>query len=249
MTLIISIIFAVIGSIVTVVVLAKILKRIDPISIVDYVECKGNFREAYLNSCQTGLLKVPQQPINTYSNILYLTGGMFLMFEITSLPTYVFFITTLYLFIGSSWFHATSSKSAGHLDVSAMYALFTAMLVYSITSLTTLNDSIIALLMFIIAVLSAYLLIRRFYKYIIPILVLLTYMFVIINKLQNNVPQVIDGFIISSFVLFLLGIGAWLVDKSKFFPNNRWGHAFWHLFSAVAICLLYYSIYSLPNKL
>lgn len=110
MEILISIVFASIGSIVAVIFLYNILKRINPQNISDYRKCKGDFRESYLNNCEAGLLKIPQQPINTYTNIVYLTGGLFLMFEFSNLTTYVFFLTTLYLFISSSWFHATSSN-------------------------------------------------------------------------------------------------------------------------------------------
>ena len=43
----------------------------------DYVPCAGGWHEAELNSCSQGLLKLPQQPVNTYSNLAYLAAGLF----------------------------------------------------------------------------------------------------------------------------------------------------------------------------
>jgi predicted membrane channel-forming protein YqfA (hemolysin III family) len=243
MTTLISITFTIVGSLVGGFALFKLLHRIEPGKVSDYRPCKGEFWESKLNNCASGLKSVPQQPINTYTNIVYLTGGLFLMFELNNLPTYIFFLATLYLFAASSLFHATSTGWGGHLDVSAMYALFSTMLIYAASSLIMLDESVVALAMFIAASLSGYLLVRKYYKYIIPVLVLLVYIFLILSKLQNNTSPLMDTFMIISFVLYLMGVASWILDKKGWFPLKRWGHAFWHFFSASAIFLLYYSVY------
>lgn len=113
MSLLISIAFAVAGSIVVGFALRAIFRSLEPSSIKQYRACKGGWWEEKLNHCESGLVKLPQQPVNTYTNIAYLTGGAFLMFYLNTFPSMVFFITSLYLCTGSALYHATSTRWAG----------------------------------------------------------------------------------------------------------------------------------------
>ena len=87
---IISIAFAISGSILIAIALYKVFQRINPANVTEYLSCQGDFWESELNNCSTGLDRVPQQPVNTYTNVLYLTAGLLVMFEFNTLPTFVF---------------------------------------------------------------------------------------------------------------------------------------------------------------
>ena len=245
MSLLISIAFAAAGSLIAGIALRQICKLIKPNLVSQYRTCAGGWWEAELNQCASGLLMVPQQPVNTYTNIAYLTGGLFLMFELNTLPAFVFFITTLYLCAGSCLYHATSTRWGGSLDVSAMYALFSSLTVYAASTLISLEDSLVALIMFVVAVLIGWLL-RFKYKgnmvLKIGLFIVLIYSFLIWSMLQHNM-SLLNVYLISSFVLYVIAFIIWILDKKRIFPIKRWGHGLWHLLTAVAISMLFYTIY------
>lgn len=245
MSLLISIAFAVAGSIVVGFSLRAIFRSLEPSSIKQYRACKGGWWEEKLNHCESGLVMLPQQPVNTYTNIAYLTGGAFLMFYLNTFPSMVFFITSLYLCAGSALYHATSTRWAGSLDVSAMYAMFSGLAAYSILKLIGLEDSLAALVIFVAAILMGYLLRYKYKGNVhlkIGIFLGLTYVFLIWSMLRNNM-SLLDGYLISSFALFVIAFTIWQLDKGRIFPIKRWGHGLWHLLTAVAISMLFYTIY------
>ena len=245
MTLIISIVFAAGGSVVGGIALREIFRSLDPSNISGYRPCKGGWWEAKLNNCESGLLKTPQQPVNTYTNLAYVAGGLFLIFKLNTLPSYILSLTLLYLCAGSALYHATSTRWAGSLDVSAMYAVFSALTVYAASTLVGLEDSLVALMMFVVAVLSGYLLRYRYRGNLslkIGIFLLLIYFFVIWSMLKNN-RSLVDGYLIASFALFAVAYLAWNLDKIRIFPFKRWGHGLWHVLTAVAISILFYAAY------
>ncbi len=245
MTLIISIAFAVAGSVVAGIALREIFKIIDPGKVSQYRTCAGGWWEAELNQCASGLAMVPQQPVNTYTNVLYLTGGLFLVFYLNTLTSYVFFIASFYLCTGSALYHSTSTRWGGSLDVSAMYAVFSSLTVYAASTLIGLEDSLVALIMFVVAVLIGWLL-RYKYKgnmvLKIGIFILLIYSFLIWSMVQHNM-SLFNVYLISSFVLYVIAFIIWILDKKRIFPIKRWGHGLWHIFTAVAISMLFYAIY------
>ena len=250
MTLVLSLMFAVIGSVVMGMALRAIFKKIKPANVSEYRACVGGWWEEELNQCSTGLLMVPQQPVNTYTNLLYLAGGLFLVFQFNTLSSFVFSLTLLYLCVGSALYHAFSTRWAGRLDVSAIYAVFSALTIYSGSRLVNLSDSMVALIMFVIAVLAAYLLtsmnyFRRNMAMKIAVFLVLTYSLTIWNMVRSNNFQ-LKVHLIVSFILFVIAFIIWNLDKRRSFLFKRWGHGFWHMFTAIAISILYYTLYMLP---
>ena len=245
MTLIISLVFAISGSIVVGLALRVIFKGIDPAKVSGYRKCKGGWWEAELNQCDSGLVMVPQQPVNTYSNLAYLAVALFLMFFINTLTVYILSLTLMYLCVGSALYHATSTRWAGSLDVSAMYAVFSVLAVFAASKFTMLEDSLVALIMFVVAGLSAYFLRYKFRGSMaikIGIFLILTYSLAVWNMLKSNNLES-KGYLIVSFVLFVVAFLVWNLDKWRFFPFKRWGHGFWHIISAVAISILFYAMH------
>lgn len=249
MTLIYSIAYAVIGSIVMGIALRVIFKKINPANVSDYRACVGGWWEEELNQCSPVLVMVPQQPVNTYTNLFYLTGGLFLAFHFNTLSSYVFSLTLLYLCVGSALYHALSTSWAGRLDVSAIYAVFSALTIYAGSRLLNLADPLVALIMFVIALLAAYLLtsmynFRRNMAIKIGVFLVMIYSLAVWNMLRSNnlQPKV---YLIVSFILFVLAFIIWNLDKWRSFPFERWGHGLWHIFSAIAISILFYALYLL----
>lgn len=242
MTLAISIAFALSGTLIMGIALHVIFQGLNPSSISDYRACEGGWWEAELNGCASGLAMVPQQPVNTYTNLAYLAVGLFLMFKLNTLPAYIFSLTLLYLCVGSALYHATSTRWAGSLDVSAMYAVFSALTIYAAMGLFILEDSLVAFIMFVVAVLSAYFLRYRYRGNMslkIGIFLVLTYLFAWIK----NGYSLVDPYVIASIILFAIGFLVWNLDKWRTFPLKRWGHGLWHVFTAAGISILFYAIY------
>jgi predicted membrane channel-forming protein YqfA (hemolysin III family) len=245
MTLAIAIAFAAAAVTVVGIALRVIFQSVPPSSVTDYRPCKGGWWEGELNHCKSGLLMVPQQPVNTYTNLAYIAGGLFLAFKLNTLPFYVLSLTSLYLCAGSTLYHATSTRWAGSLDVSSMYAMFSALTAYAAFTLIGLKEPLVALIMFVVAILCGYLLRYKYRGNVslkIGIFLVLTYVFAIWNMRKSNKSWV-DDYLITSFVLFAIAYVGWYMDKKRIFPLKRWGHGLWHLLTATAISILCYSIY------
>ena len=110
-----------------------------------------------------------------------------------------------------------------------------------------IDDPVIALIMFVVAVLMGYLLAYFFsvnFIFGVPIIALLVFALLIFSRWQQGLP-IINVYWVVSLALFLVGLVTWFFDKWRIFPMPRWGHGFWHILTAVAIPLLFYSIYLL----
>lgn len=244
MSLVISIAFALAGTVIAGIAIREIFKSVKPSDIGQYLPCKGGWWEAELNRCSEGLLMVPQQPVNTYSNLAYLAGGLFIMFQLNTLPAYIFSLTSLYLCAGSALYHATSTRWAGSIDVSAMYALFSALAVYAASKHFLIGNALTALIMFVVAVVLGYLLRYKFQGNMslkIGIFIVIIYALEVWIMFKNNNMQIL-GYLIASFALFALAYLVWNLDKWRKFPFPRWGHGFWHIFTAAAASILFYAI-------
>lgn len=211
----------------------------------DYVVCAGGWHEAELNSCSQGLLKLPQQPVNTYSNLAYLAAGLFPAIVLKTPPAYVFAATTVYLCVGSSLYHAFSTRWAGMLDVTGIYTVFSALATYSAAVLIGLPDWLTSLLMFVIAGLAAYFLSPRYKQDMhlrIGIFLGLAYGLTLLHMgLSGNWGA--WPYLLASFLLFALAFLIWNLDKKRTFPLHGWGHGFWHVFTAAGAALLFYATF------
>jgi len=79
-----------------------LFRFIDPAIVRDdYRTCAGDWYEAELHNCQAGLAAVPQQPVNTYSNLAYLAAGLYPGVLLDTPASYVFAFAMAYLCVGS----------------------------------------------------------------------------------------------------------------------------------------------------
>ena len=130
----------------------NLFKHLTPAAVLpDYKCCSGNWHEEELAGCSTGLHRVPQQPINTYSNLAYLAAGVLVHFHLDTGPSFVFSVTMTYLAVGSALYHATSTRWAGMLDVTGIYTVFSAIAVYAVVTLVVGEWVYTPIVMFLVA--------------------------------------------------------------------------------------------------
>ena len=89
--------------------------------------------EGRLNGCG-GLTAVPHQPFNTYSTVTFAVAGTFsaFYFAANSSIGLVFMLSMIVLCIGSALFHGVPTRWSGHLDVTATYFVYSALLVLAL---------------------------------------------------------------------------------------------------------------------
>jgi predicted membrane channel-forming protein YqfA (hemolysin III family) len=221
-------------------------RRLTPRIIqVDYKPCAGGWYESHLNNCQAGLFKIPQQPVNTYSNLAYLAAGVFIDCWLGTAPSFVFFGTMTYLCIGSSLYHATSTRWAGMLDVTAIYSAYSTLAVYSLFTLLGVNAVITPFAMFFVAGGAAYFLSKHFRRDMnlkIGIFLGMAYFFSLV-KMWSKGDWNAWPMLVGSFVSFGVAYIIWNMDVKRSFPIKRWGHGIWHILTALASGLLFEGIY------
>ena len=89
--------------------------------------------EGRLNGC-AGLTAVPHQPFNTYSTVTFAIAGTFsaFYFAANSSIGLIFMLSMIVLCIGSALFHGVPTRWSGHLDVTATYFVYSALLVLAL---------------------------------------------------------------------------------------------------------------------
>jgi predicted membrane channel-forming protein YqfA (hemolysin III family) len=224
-------------------ILLTLFQYLDPDHVgADYQPCRGGWHEAFLNHCEAGLLRIPQQPVNTYTNLAYLAAGLFIHLALGTGPSLVFAIGMLYLCVGSSLYHALSTAWAGMLDVTAIYVVFSSLAVFAAAALVGAATSpLTAGVMFLVAGLTAYFLSTRFRRQmnvVIGVFLGVTYLLSLLHMLLSGSW---GGWplLLGSLVLFAIAFVVWHMDRAKSFPLPRWGHGLWHILTAVASALLF----------
>lgn len=223
-----------------------LFRFIDPAIVQDdYRACAGDWHEAELHHCQAGLVAVPQQPVNTYSNLAYLAAGLYPGVLLGTPAAYVFTFTMAYLCVGSALYHATSTRWGGMLDVTAIYVVFSALAVYAAAVLLGVPEWLTPALMFVISGGVAYVLSPRYHRnmrLVIGIFLGGAYVLVLL-QMWMRATWTPWPYLLASFVAFALAFLFWHMDRSRTFPLPRWGHGLWHILTAAASGLVFYSIY------
>lgn len=223
-----------------------LFRFIDPAIVRDdYRPCAGGWYEADLHNCQGGLQTVPQQPVNTYSNLAYLAAGLYPGILLDTPATYVFAFAMTYLCIGSTLYHATSTRWGGMLDVTAIYVVFSALAVYAAAILIGAPDWLTPAIMFAASGAIAFYLSPRYHRnmrLIIGIFLGGAYVLVLLQMWIRGqwTPW---PYLLASVAAFAFAFLFWNMDRARTFPLPRWGHGLWHILTAAASGLLFYSIY------
>jgi predicted membrane channel-forming protein YqfA (hemolysin III family) len=211
----------------------------------DFKPCDGDWAEADELGCAT-LSHIPQQPVNTYSNLAYLAAGLVIQFMVDTGPAFVFAVTMTYLCIGSTLYHATSTGWAGVLDVSGIITVFPAITVYAVAGYFRVGDSSwTPLAMFLVGGGLVFLLAKRIHKYmraVIGISLGLSYAIMLSSMWRNNDWRY-QEFLWWSLGLFIAGFVSWELDRHRKFRPRRWGHGVWHVATAAASALIFYGVH------
>lgn len=211
----------------------------------DFKPCDGDWAEADELGCAT-LTRIPQQPVNTYSNLAYLAAGLIIQFRVDTGPAFVFAVTMTYLCIGSSLYHATSTGWAGVLDVSGILTVFPAITVYAVAGHFRVGNSPwTPLVMFVVGGGLVFVLAKRIHRYmrlVIGISLGLSYLLMLGYMWRNNAWEH-QRFMWWSIGLFVAGFAAWELDRHRKFRPRRWGHGVWHVATAAASALIFYGVH------
>lgn len=211
-----------------------------------------------------------RQPINTWTNLPFLFMGLLLIRKaredsqnrnrynlMLSFPiyTYIYGFSCLYLFLGSTFFHASLAASAQQIDMSGVYALalfpifynlnkIYNVFYYKITKKTTKRTVQGFIALFLVCLVIFSLLKWRLDAFIV-IPSMLAMILVTSLYLEYRVPNTTNKTLIwLSTLTIAIGIGFYALDVKKVFCNSNslfQPHAIWHLFAATATfaCYLY----------
>ena len=228
-------------------VFLTLFRHMTPQTVIsDYSCCNGGWHEAVLADCATTLVRVPQQPVNTYSNLAYLAAGLLIQFTLGTDTAFVFAVTMTYLCIGSALYHATSTRWAGVLDITAIFAVFPSIAVYAAAGLFGVgNHELTPLAMFLVAGGLVYALSRRAARYmraVIAVSLGTAYLLLLAYMVRTGDWRALP-YLLSSLGLFVLAFWSWGLDKKQKFPLKAWGHGVWHVATAAASALVFYAVH------
>lgn len=222
-------------------ILLALFQNVEPSMIgpTSYRPCK--WYEARVNGAKDGLKAVPQQPVNTFTNLAYLAAGLWVALAVSTPPSYVFAVTMIYLFIGSTLYHAVSTHWAGMLDVTAMYSIFSALTAYGLCELIGVPIWLTTGLMLVVGGVTAYLLSNPFRQKVnfgVGIFLAATYILLLLHMWRSGnwgAWLYLGG----SLVTYALAFFIWKLDRTETSPFKRWGHGLWHILCATASALVF----------
>lgn len=211
----------------------------------DYNPCNGHWAEADEVGCAT-LTRIPQQPVNTYSNLAYLAAGLIIQLTVDTGPAFVFAVTMTYLCIGSTLYHATSTGWAGVLDVSGIITVFPGIAVYAAAGHFRLGDATwTPLAMFLVGGGLVFVLAKRIHEYMRAVIATslgLSYA-MMLGYMWRTHDWRAQEYLWWSLGLFALGFLAWELDRRRKFRPRTWGHGVWHVATAAASALIFYGVH------
>lgn len=183
-----------------------------------------------------GSCSVPIGPRNTWSNLAYIAVAAILLYFLGTTPqTVVVSVALGVLGIGSGLYHAYKTVWANRLDHVGMYLVFGALSVYGILG----RHPAAPYLMVITGLLLAGLFTYTGIKASLDIQMGVLFYFTMIPAFVFGDAKLAGV----ALALFLLGFGAWQLDKIRSPITGLWGHAWWHILTAPAIGLMYLALY------
>ena len=221
-------------------------RRIDPATVNGYV-CKG-WCESQMTGCtatSTHPTRVPEQPVNTYTNLMYAAAGVVVFLQQGTEPSFVLVVAMVFLCIGSAAYHGLSTRRSGRLDVAGMYVVFGGLAGYAIAMALGASVQLSAIVMLAVGVAAgtAGYLVKGWYRegvnYKIAIFLIVPYLLLVEDIIVHGHTGLILPTVLS-FGLFAIAMLAWILDKRCVLHN--WGHGIWHLLTGAAIAVLFTAI-------
>lgn len=182
----------------------------------------GWHEDVLVNRC-----KFPIGPRNTWSNLAYVLTGIGI-WHVSPMGA----IMVGLLGVGSGLYHGFKTWWSNRLDNAGMYAGFGSMAVWMVAPHTTYAPLAMVLL--------AGVMIWRFVYTEVPD----NYETILMGAFSgiSVIAVALNGHPLAALASLLLMGGAyicWWADQQRKFPLPKWGHAFWHFFTAAAVYLLF----------
>ncbi len=198
--------------------------------------CRGGWNEGELRGCQHGYTTtgIPVEPVNTYSNLTYLAAGWIVYRTLGSGAALVFCCAMAFLCFGSALYHGVKTRWSARWDHGGMYAVVGGLGFYVMAAGHTLETWI----MLAGAVMSGAFLAWLLDGHLLARMGLLMALISVGVMTRGN--AVLGWY---SLGFFVLAITVWLVDK-KTGVLGRFGHGIWHLFTAVALAIMFVAVRS-----
>lgn len=186
----------------------------------------GWAEDAYRNSC-SGMIG----PRNTLSNLAYPVVGIVMVLLMDSSASRVFALSMLLLGLGSAWYHWTKTLKANRADWFGMLSVFWALSLHGLNPAGT--DIWISMLVgcTAMAAVCVYALKQVGANRLIAWLLVI-----------SGLPATFTGdwrLVVVSLAAFALSFALWHADKRKLWVVGLWGHALWHVGTALAFGLMY----------
>jgi len=217
-----------------------------------YLECDGDWHEAHIYKCEDGLNRFPQQPINTYSNLAFVAGGVFVAHYLGGPNAMIFMVSMVLLAIGSALYHGLSVRWAGHMDVLAIYWVLLVLVASVVSSLAGIDPKFTSIAGFVGGgVIAAYLrLVRKHVDMMIKIGVLLAPIYGLAAWHAVRVGETTGYILLAvSLLLFVIAFIIWNLDKRQVKWLRGAGHGVWHILCAGGFSLIFWVIDSGPAVL
>ena len=186
---------------------------------------RGHWAEDALD----GRCDFPIGPRNTWSNLAYPLCGVALVRLDPSPAAWTMASALLCLGVGSGLYHGFKTLWANRLDWTGMYLVFGCLSVHGLAPSHPAVPWLMALTGILLAVLFAY---------VVPNVSLEVQMGVLVwfSALQG----ILAGhwqLVVLGMGTFVLAFGIWQLDQRR--VTGKWGHATWHVLTAIAIPLLF----------
>jgi len=196
--------------------------------------CRGGWHEGEIRGCHQGYNEtgIPVEPINTYSNLAYLTAGWIVFRSESNGLALIFFCAMTFLCFGSALYHAVKTRWAARWDHGGMYAVVAGMGFYVMVA----GHAAETWIMLAGAVLSGVLLAWVLDGNLLVRMGLL--MALIAAGVLTRGNETLGWY---SLGFFAAAIAVWIVDKYTA-VLGRFGHGLWHLFTAIASAIMFVAV-------
>jgi hypothetical protein len=210
-----------------------------------------------------------RQPSNTWSNLGYLLVGLFaltLAIQDMKKPdrrqsdnflvryplfSFMFGLSTIYMFIGSFLFHASLTRFFQKLDQTGLYSIVVMVLAFNLYKIFPLirfkgNWRSSHGLMVAMAIAFNYLIFTRLWliniNVLFPTMVLVVFLTSLYYMLFVNREHYFTNYLWAATIILLLAGIIWILDRTSVVcsPESIFqGHALWHLLTATTILFVY----------
>jgi len=188
-------------------------------------------RGGWLEGALADGCEFPIEPRNTWSNLAYPLAGWIFYFNHGSATAWALALALTALGVGSALYHGLKTRWANKLDLFGIYWVFGALLVHGMAPYAPATPWVMGVAGFVLAALLVY---------AIPAVNLDLQVGILLGF--STIAACLNGswqLALAALGVYLLGFGAWNIDKSHQTWLGLWGHAIWHVLTAIAVPLTF----------